>query len=311
MKVVTTTKEAGITALGTFDGLHLAHQQIIAEARRWAAELALPLSVLTFKEHPQKLWGNCPPLLMTLDEKIDFLAQLGVDNLLLLDFTPQIAALSDREFIALLEDFGGCGAVVGYNYTFGRGGAAGPSILADKAPFPVKVVPKVQVDGISVSSSRIREALAQGDVSLAAKLLGRPYSITGKVVHGAGRGRTLGIPTANIEPKKDILVPKAGVYIVKARGGTICTRFAVLNLGPCPTFEQFHQTLEVFLPNWQGDLYGQLLTVEFLRYLRAQRRFPTAGELQAQIKLDLAEMEKEKDRCSGSGATHFSQFSSC
>ena len=104
MKVVTTTKEAGITALGTFDGLHLATPQIIAEARRWAAELALPLSVLTFKEHPQKLWGNCPPLLMTLDEKIDFLAQLGVDNLLLLDFTPNRSSLSPGVY-RLMRDF--------------------------------------------------------------------------------------------------------------------------------------------------------------------------------------------------------------
>ena len=193
MKVVTTTKEAGITALGTFDGLHLAHQQIIAEARRWAAELALPLSVLTFKEHPQKLWGNCPPLLMTLDEKIDFLAQLGVDNLLLLDFTPQIAALSDREFIALLEDFGVCGSSEATTTPSAEEEQQAPAFWRIK-PFPCEGGPKSASGRDFSQQQQDQRSSAQGDVSLAAKLLGRPYSITGKVVHGAGRGGPWAFP---------------------------------------------------------------------------------------------------------------------
>lgn len=293
MKVITgTTQKAGIAALGTFDGIHLGHQKIISQARSWAMELALPLTVITFIQHPQHLFGTAPSPLMTKEQKERFLAQLGVDQLLLLDFTPQFAQQTPEEFIAFLEKIGVQGAVVGYNYTFGKDGTAGPEHLS-LAPFPVRVVAPVKVQGFCVSSSAIREALQAGELEKANRLLGRFYSIQGTVVPGQARGRTFGIPTANIAPEGKILLPKEGVYIARATGQALQNRLGVLNLGPCPTFDQKQLTVELFLPGWQGDLYGQELKVEFIRYLRPQRRFPSPQALVAQIEKDLAELRKE------------------
>jgi riboflavin kinase/FMN adenylyltransferase len=293
LKVVTETiKKAGIAALGTFDGVHLGHQQIIRKAQIWAAELGLPLTVITFINHPQHLFGKAPSLLMGVQQKERFLSQLGVDQLLLLDFTPRFAQQTAAEFIAFLTGMEVQGAVVGYNYTFGKGGTAGPKELS-QAPFPVKVVNAVEIEGSAVSSSRIRQALREGDLKTATQLLARPYSIEGTVVAGQRRGRTFGIPTANIAPDRALLLPKEGVYIVRASGPALEGRLGVLNLGPCPTFDQRQLTVELFLPQWQGDLYGQELTVEFIRYLRCQRRFPSPQALVEQIEKDLAELRKE------------------
>jgi riboflavin kinase/FMN adenylyltransferase len=295
VKVVSRTQKAGIAALGTFDGLHLGHQAIVARAKAWALELALPVTVITFRRHPLELWGKAPPALMTLRQKESALAELGVDMLLPLDFTPKLAGLTGHDFIAFLRRLGVRGAVVGYNYTFGKGGEAGPGELALWAPFPVKIVEKVEAAGIPVSSSRIREALSAGEMMEARQLLGRSYAISGTVVSGAGRGRILGFPTANLEVPPEILLPKEGVYTVRAAGANMGAGGAVLNLGPCPTFGQMFQTIELFLPNFQGDLYGQTLTVEFIRYLRPQRRFAEPALLVRQIKADLAELRKDEN----------------
>ena len=292
MKVVTDTDNLGIVALGTFDGIHLGHQAIIAKARSWASQRSLPLTVLTFKNHPQHLFGQAPPLLMTAKSKVDFLAKLGVDQLLMVDFTPQFAQQTGAEFIKWLIERGTRGAVVGYNYTFGRGGTTGAQKLAT-APFPVEIVEPVMVEGILASSSAIRSALLDGEIPTATMLLGRPYSLSGTVVRGAARGRTLGLPTANIAPQEPVLLPREGVYIARAHGLGLNGKLGVLNLGPCPTFEQMKLTVELFLPNWEGDLYGQDLSVEFIRYLRPQRRFSSPQALVVQVEADLAELRKE------------------
>lgn len=295
MKVLTVAEGLGVTALGTFDGLHLGHRAVILRGRELAQRRGLPLSVVTFRRHPLFfLEGNCLPPLLSYGEREALLAEWGVDQLLLLDF-PQVSELTPSDFIAFLAAAGTKGAVVGYDYSFGKGGSAGPREL-EAGPFSVEVVEQVLVGNLVPSSSGIREALLEGDLFLAQQLLGRAYSLSGTVVAGAGRGRTFNLPTANLALGEALFLPRKGVYTVRAHGAAFGHMFALLNLGACPTFGQEETTIELFLPQWSGDLYGANLKVDFIRYLRPQQQFASPQALRAQVEADLGELRKEKAR---------------
>ena len=284
-----------VVTVGTFDGIHRAHQEIIREvvnrARMWEGRSV----VVTFDPHPKEVVTSTRgpvKLLTTLDERIARLEHLQVDVLLILPFTPQFSRLSSREFYqqCIVEGVGVSEVVVGYDHMFGRNREAGIDELVHMGKefgFSVFAVHAVTVDGEAVSSTRIRKALAAGDLEHAMRLLGEPYSLSGLVVPGDRRGATLGFPTANIRPASEKkIVPARGVYLVKAAFGKDL-RYGMLNIGVRPTVsEGTNETIEVHLLGFSGDLYGTTIKVWFLRRLREERRFSSLQELTAQLHRD-------------------------
>ena len=281
-------------AVGNFDGVHLGHQALIAEARTQAG--GGPVVVLTFDPHPARVVdaARAPATLMTLDQKAEALGALGVDHVAVLAFTPARAAASPEAFAReVLKDALGAGVVVvGGNFRFGRerkGDVAALERLGVGLGFRVATVPPVIHGGAPISSSRIREALAQGDAAGAAALLGRPYAVDGPVVKGDGRGRRIGIPTANVAPVNEIL-PRGGVSaggLVERRGGD--WRPAALNVGRRPTFGGTTVTLEAHVLDFDGDLYGTAVRIEFHDRIRDEQVFPGPEALVARIREDIAE----------------------
>lgn len=283
---------AGSVALGFFDGVHRGHQQIIATSVQAAKERGLKSVVLTFEPHPLAVLEPeaAPPLLTPFAEKARLIRQLGVDTLLVLPFTPALAALEAALFAreVLAGRLAARHVTVGYNYSFGRGGEGTPAALAAwgrQLGFAVTVVPPVLVAGEAVSSSALRLLIARGDMEKATSFLGRPPAISGRVVTGARRGRGLGFPTANVELKKELVLPRRGVYAVR----TWYRRRSfpgVANIGQVPTFGGSRLQLEVHFFDFHGNLYGKRLRVEFISFLRPERTFPSAAELKAQIEAD-------------------------
>jgi riboflavin kinase/FMN adenylyltransferase len=281
-------------AVGNFDGVHRGHQALIAEARAQAD--GAPVVVLTFDPHPARVVdaARAPATLMTLDQKAEALGALGVDHVAVLAFTPARAAASPEAFAReVLRDALGAGVVVvGGNFRFGRerkGDVAALQRLGVDLGFRVATVPPVFHGGAPISSSRIREALGQGEVAGAAALLGRPYAVDGPVVKGDGRGRRIGIPTANVTPVNEIL-PRGGVYaggLVERPGGV--WRPAALNVGRRPTFGGATVTLEAHVLDFDGDLYGTDVRIEFHDRIRDEQVFPGPEALVARIREDIAE----------------------
>jgi len=282
-------------ALGFFDGVHPGHQSVIKKAVEEARGGGSVPAVITFAEHPRTLTlGKSPPLLTLLDQRLDLFSQLGVAATLVLSFTEEICRLSPREYVeqVIVKAMGARTVSVGYNHRFGRNREGDPQLLArlgEEFGFTVHVCPPVSANGIEVSSSRIREALEAGDVELAWKLLARPYSIRAAVVRGAGRGRALGFPTANLAVAEEQILPGRGVY-----AGT--TRFAdgrclpsVINLGYRPTVTDAAVFVaEVHVLDLDEDFYGRNLEVDFRHFLRAEQRFAGPAELKRQIESDCA-----------------------
>ena len=279
-------------ALGNFDGVHLGHQEIIKSALAQASAVVGTAMVMVFEPHPEKLLnpGACLPLLTTWAEKERLLEKMGVDVLLQLQFNEIFRCMSPEEFVAafLLGKLGVAGAVVGYNYRFGYKGVGTSDILrrlGRDTGLAVTVIPPVVVDGIVVSSTIIRQLLREGKIRAANSLLGRYFAITGTIVPGAQRGRYLGFPTANIRVAGNPTISE-GVYLVRCRWAEQLF-FGVANVGKCPTFGQGEIRIEINLFDFQGELYGEELTVEFIEYLRPEWRFATARELQKQIGRDI------------------------
>ncbi len=284
--------ERGVTlTLGVFDGVHLGHQALVrrtVEAARAAGRFA---AALTFDPPPKRVLQPDASIrdLLPLAERRRRLGALGLDLVLTLEFTPAVAALDAAVFFDLL-----CSAlnvreiVVGRNFAFGRARAGTVEALSAWAePLGVRVtaLDLVPVDGAPVSSSRIRGALAAGDVAAAARLLGRPFALTGTVARGDQRGRTIGFPTANVALDPAVMWPKTGVYAVRAHlpGGVYP---GVANLGVRPTFDRTTPLLEVHLFDFAGDLYGAPIEVEFVERLRDEQRFSGLDALKAQIARD-------------------------
>lgn len=280
--------------LGNFDGVHVGHQAILAAVKADAAKRGAPSVLYTHDPHPAVVLrhGTPPPKITTLEEKIEIVDSLGLDYMVVEPFTIDFAAQTPEEFVRnLLVGRLGIGhAFVGENFGFGKGRAGKSADLVafgEKLGFSVTLTKPVIVAGAPASSTRVREAVAAGDVALAETLLGRRFALRGTVVHGASRGAGLGFPTANLAPDKDLL-PARGVYA--------CIAWldrkpysALTNVGVKPTFGTEALTIEAFLLDYDGDAYGHSLNLEFAARLRDEKKFPGIDALKAQIASDVAE----------------------
>ena len=282
-----------VVAQGTFDGIHLGHQAVIRTAVERAQALGVRPVAVTFDPNPLAVLrpADAPPELLPLVERLERIAELGPDVCLVIPFTPEFALVEAEDYVrdVLLGLLGAREIVVGFNHAFGRGARGTPDLLrrlAEPAGATVHVVPPLRVDGVTVSSTSIREALRDGDVRRAASLLGRPYAITGVVAHGAARGRTLGFPTANLAAPPAFLLAN-GVYAAQATwdGGSAS---AVVNVGVRPTVDGATRLVEAHLFDVTPDLYGRRLRLEFHDRIRPERRFASLDELRAQIGEDAA-----------------------
>lgn len=283
---------ATVIALGTFDGLHLGHTDVINTAKDYAERSGLKLAVFTFSNHPLALIRPdlVPVRIISAEEKIKLLESFGVDYLINIPFTEDFAALSPDEFLEKLACFNYRCLVVGENFTYGFLGSGKTETLersGRKNGFDVIVRPLVKMNGNVVSSTGIRNLIQAGHIEYANRMLGRAYAITGKIVHGEQRGRKLGFPTANIELLHgEMAVPAPGVYAVTASiEGRIYEGMG--NIGNNPTFNDVeHARLEVNLFNCSGDLYGKTMSVQFHKYIRAEKKFSGVEELCRQIEED-------------------------
>jgi riboflavin kinase/FMN adenylyltransferase len=271
-------------AIGTFDGVHLGHREVIAGAE----------TVITFDPHPQSVVapGTQPKLLTTLDRKAELVASLGVEELVVIPFDGDFAARSAQDFVdhVLVERVAATHVSVGENFRFGHKAQGDAQMLAGDARFETRTVPLLEVDGEVVSSSHIRGLLAGGAVQYADELLGAPFAVDGEVQHGDKRGRTLGFPTANLVPEPGFVVPGHGVYAcrVQLADGTLVA--AATNVGVRPQFVTGRgELIEAFLIDWSGDLYGERIRIEFLRRLRGERRFDSVDALVEQMGRDVDE----------------------
>lgn len=280
-----------VVALGFFDGVHVAHRAIVSAAVRSARAMGLEALALSFDEPPVRvLRGEDVPLLTDNGQKARLITEL-MARCVPLPATRELLAMTGREFAenVLMGQFNIAKAVCGYNYRFGSDGLDADNLaaLGGELGFEVEIVPEMRVNGESVSSSRIRELLAQGRPGLAALMLGRPYSAFGKVEKGKGLGHKKGFPTLNIYPGPELLPMPHGVYASRAvyEGGA---RKAITNLGVNPTVHDGRIRIETHVPGFKGDLYGKPVKIEFLRFIRPEREFASVEELFAQIRRDAA-----------------------
>jgi len=290
---------ATVATVGTFDGIHRGHQAVLDDVVRRARARGLVSLLVTFDPHPLEVVNpSAAPRLLTLsDEKRLLAAALGVERVEVVPFTPELARLGPEEFVrdVLRARFGMQELVLGYDHGFGRGRAGDVEMvrrLAREHGFAMEVVAAVKDDGQPISSSLIRTAVAHGDLASAERGLGRPYSLRAVVERGAGRGRTIGVPTINLtapDPRK--LLPPDGVYAVRVELGKpeagIGNRYGgMMNQGPRPTFGVQARGLEIHLFEFSGELYGQVVTVEWVRRLRDTQTFPSRQALVDQIERD-------------------------
>ncbi|MGQ9524487.1 MAG: bifunctional riboflavin kinase/FAD synthetase [Armatimonadota bacterium] len=286
-------------AVGVFDGVHIGHQELLRRAVRTAEDRGLRPLVLTFDRHPLEVLNPnaAPNMLTTLEEKLALIAELGVDEIVVARATPALLNTDAEEFVrrVLSSRLRAAYVVCGWSFRFGRGRQGTPDLLRKvgaELGLEADVLPPVLYAGEPVSSTRVREALARGDVETVAALLGRPHFAEGEVVRGAGRGRALGIPTANLETPAWKALPARGVYTAQASVDGKVHR-AVVNIGTRPTFGDGTQVLvEAHLLDFSGDLYGRRVRVSFSRRLRDERKFSSADELKRQIADDIAEARR-------------------
>ena len=279
-------------ALGAFDGVHLGHRAILGTAVAQARREGLVALACTFDPHPLEVLQpeRSPVPITTLEERLELIAGTGIDTTVVVVFTRAVAAVEPEDFVrrVLVGTLKARDIVVGFNHRFGRG-ARGDATLLERLGrelgFRAHTVPPTTVDGVPVSSSEIRSALLRGDLTKAARLLGRAYAVQGEVVRGAGRGRTLGFPTANVKTARPLLLPP-GVYACQV--DVEDTRYqAVINVGVRPTFGETELAVEAHLLDFSGDLYGRRIRLTFLRRLRDERKFPNVEALRNQIALDV------------------------
>jgi len=289
------SQRGAAVAVGAFDGVHRGHQAVIASARDAALRLGAPLGVVSFDPHPRRLFQPeaAPFRLMTADQMARALAPLGVDRLYLIPFDAEMAGMTDEEFArrVLSEGLGIAHAAVGFDFTFGKGRSGSPEALrtyGESLGFTVSVTDRIDdASGRKLSSSAVREALKAGDMDRAAAILGRPFAIQGEVIHGDKRGRTIGVPTANVA-MGDYMRPAYGVYATRTRLPDGRVIKGVANLGVRPMFEIEQPLLEVWLLDFNESLYGQTLETELVAFLRGEMKFDGLDELKVQIEADAA-----------------------
>lgn len=285
-----------IYALGFFDGVHLGHQALLAACRRMADELGCQAGVVTFIGHPDTLVsGITPPLINTAADRRRLLEQYGMDAVVELPFDKALMTMGYDSFLKLLiMKYRTSGFVCGHDFRFGNRGEGNAEKLAafcQDRQLPCCVVPEQKINGTTVSSTHIRSLLENGDMESAAVFLGHRHLLTGTVVPGRHLGRSLGTPTANLVLPKEVLIPKFGVYICRC---TIDGKSypAVTNVGTRPTVAGNHVTIEPWILDFEGDLYGKALTVEFYQFLRPERKFPSLEALRAEILKNGAQTRK-------------------
>ncbi len=287
-----TELQPAVVALGMFDGVHLGHRALITRLLEEAKRLRAVPAVFTFSNHPLEVLGGNVRMLSSIRERNMLLRSLGAQELESVLFSREIAALSPEQFVDLLmEKWDVRGLVVGYNYTCGDRGAGTPETLREigqRRGFSVSVVDPVLFEGEPVSSTRIREAVERGDVSLAERLLKRRYTLSGTVVQNKRIGRRIGFPTANIEANHKLAIPADGVYASYAYVGGGVYR-AVTNIGTNPTLNGEKLTIETHLIGFDSDIYGQQLAIAFRKRLRGELVFASLDELKEQIRLDIEE----------------------
>jgi len=286
-------KETVLT-IGVFDGVHKGHRYLIETLIAKAREKGLLSGVVTFHPHPQAVLHSPPlassPCLMNLADRVREIRHLGVALIAPLSFTPEVAKLSAQQFVSLLQEYLKMrGLVIGPDFVLGKGrqgNAEKLAALGKKMGFFIHNVPPFMVNNEVVSSTLVRQALARGDMTRVKELMGRPFSVTARVVPGDRRGRTLGFPTANFEAIEQQTLPPNGVYasITHING----KRFAsATNVGVRPTFGDGKKTVETTVIDYEGDLYGKELKVEFIQKLREEERFASPQELKAQMERDI------------------------
>ena len=291
-----------VLTLGVFDGLHLGHQLIMKTVVERARATGAVPTVITFEPHPRALLHpeSAPPLLQTFDQKIEALGVLGIEQTIVIHFDKAFAQIRAEDFLrAVIADrlhaqevYLGCG------FAFGHGREGNIDLLrrvSQSLGFFADEVPELRLRGRRVSSSRVRELLQQGQVNIARRMLGRPYGVEGRVVRGAERGATLGFPTANLHPQNRV-IPRNGVYVT----ATLIDgqwRRSVTNIGTRPTFGSDNESsVETFVMDWSGDLYGDVVRVRFLHRLREEKKFSSIDELKSQIERDVARAQNYFER---------------
>ncbi|MCL4153327.1 UNVERIFIED_CONTAM: hypothetical protein GTU68_043841, partial [Idotea baltica] len=286
-------KNAVVTS-GTFDGVHIGHQKIISRLLEAAKETNGESVVITFWPHPRLIVSPDPEnlrLLSNLDEKVDLLAALGVDHLLVLPFTREFSELSSEKYVEdiLISGIGTETLVIGYDHRFGKNREGGFDYLkknSERFKIDIVEIPRQEIESLTISSTKIRNALQKGDVQIANELLGRTYSFQGLVKKGRQLGRTIGFPTANVNvSKKYKLIPATGVYAVKVYLRDKVFN-GVMNIGSRPTVEGTGITQEVHILDFDDDIYGENLKVETVDYIRPELKFDGVDALIAQINKD-------------------------
>jgi riboflavin kinase / FMN adenylyltransferase len=298
MRLFHGTDNAGIArptvlTLGVFDGLHLGHQLIMKTLVERARATGATPTVITFEPHPRALLypESAPPLLQTFDQKIEALGVLGIEQTIVIHFDQNFAQIRSEDFLrsVLADRLHAREVYLGCGFAFGHGREGNIELLrtvSKNLGFFADEVPEVRLRGRRVSSSLLRELLQNGQVNLARRMLGRPYGVEGRVIHGDERGAKIGFPTANLQPQNRV-IPRAGVYVT----ATLIDgqwRRSVTNIGTRPTFgSDSALSVETFVLNWSGDLYGDVIRVRFLRRLRAEQKFGSIEELKFQINRDV------------------------
>lgn len=294
--------EKTIFALGYFDGVHTGHGALLRTCRSLASEYGCRAGVVTFTGHPDALVLGKAPLLINSDtDRRRLLTGLyHMDSVVELPFDRTLMEMPWQDFIGMLiHQYQGGGFICGSDFRFGKGGDGSAASLQNfclEIGLPCAVIPRQTMNSIPISSTHIRTLLKQGDTMLAARFLGHQHILTGKVIPGRQLGRTMGIPTANLEIPEGILLPKDGVYACRA--WTNGNRYiAVTNIGSRPTVGGHHVTVEPYLLDFNGDLYGKELTLSFYQYLRPELKFDSMDALKAQISRDAAQTRKVMEKC--------------
>jgi riboflavin kinase/FMN adenylyltransferase len=286
-------KKDMLLTIGVFDGVHLGHRQLIAKLTELAREQGYASGVVTFKQHPREVLSpkSRLPFLTSLEQRIELLKKEGVDEVIALSFTPELASLKPRQFLEKLKKHLRMrGLVIGPDFALGQnreGDTTALRRLGREMDFSVTVLPPVKIKGKVVSSTAIRKALAEGDVERVQNLIGRPFRLQGEVTGGSKRGaELLGFPTANLRVSQNQALPAEGVYVSQAYINNH-SYAAMTNIGQRPTFGESQRLVESYLLDYQGDLYGQELSVDIIERLRGEIKFDSPEKLKKQIAEDV------------------------
>lgn len=285
--------EGSIVTIGTFDGVHLGHQQILKQLIDTSQQSKLKSVMLTFSPHPRMVLQPdiSMRLIQTIEERERALRKTGLDYLVIHPFSEKFSRLSADDYVKqiLVEKLNVRKVVVGYDHRFGRNRTASLEDMYNYAEiydFEVIEIDVKKIKSTAVSSTKIRKAIDEGDIALANSYLGDPFTLEGVVAHGDKRGRELSYPTANIElQNKHKIIPKQGVYLIQSDLGNQVV-YGMMNIGTKPTFDTTNPSVEVHFFDWNGDLYGQTLQVKLLKWVREEQKFDSVEELQVQIHAD-------------------------